>query len=286
MRSLNSGETLLAQGQVNNLFYIILSGRLSIQAKESGIEPMAMLGTGECVGEMSILGDGHVSAYVIAATDCKLLVIDHNALWNLIDSSNLAAHNMLKILSSRIFQADRVMAENLENHQGFSGFSVLDELTGLYNRHWMLDKFDRLLHRSIMSNKPSCLLMIEMDQFKTYNDIYGQLGSDQALRNIAYNILSCMRPDDSAGRSTGEKFAVFLSDTTPPDACAAAERLISSISLSPVVLPSGDALPSTSISVGISQVNQGVTLVSLFALAEEALQCASEAGGNCVKCAK
>lgn len=285
-RSLNSGETLLVYGQVNTQIYIILSGRLSIQTRESAVESIAMLGAGECVGEMSILGGGYVSAYVVAATDCKLLVIGHNALWNLIDSSHIAAHNMLSILSKRIRHADQVMAENLERHHGFSGASILDELTGLYNRHWMHEKFDRLLHRSILSNKPGCLMMIEMDQFRTYNDIYGQLGSDQALRNIAYNILSCMRPDDQAGRYLGEQFAVFLPNTSISDACVAAERLRSSISLSPVVLPSGDALPSTNISLGISPLNHNVTLVSLFALAEEALQSAKDAGGNCVKCVK
>lgn len=283
LRSLNSGETLLVHGQINTQIYIILSGRLSIQSRESDIEPLAMLGAGECVGEMSILGGGHVSAYVVAATDCKLLVIGHNALWNLIDSSHTVAHNMLSILSKRIRHADQVMAENLEHHHGFSGASILDELTGLYNRHWMHDKFDRLLQRSILSGKPACLMMIEMDQFKAYNDIYGQLGSDQALRNIAYNILFCIRPDDHAGRYLGEQFAVFLPNTTLSEARTAAERLRSNISLSPVVLPSGDALPSTGISLGISQVNHDATLVSLFALAEEALRQAKAAGGNCVR---
>lgn len=118
LRTLNSGETLLVPGQANNVVYLILSGRLSIQSKDSGIEPLAMLGEGECVGEESLVGDVHTQAYVIAATDCKLLVIDHAALWGLIDSSHQAAHNMLSVLSMRIRPATHVTAEIHENPQG------------------------------------------------------------------------------------------------------------------------------------------------------------------------
>ncbi|MDD5384214.1 MAG: GGDEF domain-containing protein [Gallionella sp.] len=286
LRTLNSGEILLVTGQANNLIYIILSGRLSIQSKESDVEPIAMLSEGECVGEMSILGDGRVSAYVIAATDCKLLAIDHNALWDMIDRSHVAAHNMLSILSKRIRMTDQVMAESLEHHHGFSGVSVVDELTGLCNRHWMYEKFERCLQRSIMNNKPSCLVMLEMDQFKAFSDSYGQLGSDQALRNIAHTMMSCLRPNDQAGHYLGEQFAIFLPDTSLFDACIASERLRETINQSMVVLPSGDALPSISISLGISQVNPNDTLVNLFARADESLQRAKEGGGNCIKCVK
>lgn len=286
LRTLKSGEILLVSGQANNLIYIILSGRLSIQSKESDVEPIAMLSEGECVGEMSILGDGHASAYVIAATDCKLLAIDHNALWDLIDRSHRAAHNMLSILTKRIRLTDQIMAESLEHHHGFSSVSIIDELTGLHNRHWMHEKFGRCLQRSILNNEPSCLVMLEMDQFKAFSDSYGQLGSDQALRNIAHTMLSCLRPDDQAGHYLGEQFAVFLPDTSLFDACIAAERIRSTIDRSMVVLPSGDALPPISVSLGISQVRPRDTLVSLFARADEALQRAKEGGGNCVKCVK
>ena len=286
LRTLKSGEILLVSGQVNNLIYIILSGRLSIQSRDSDVEPLAMLGEGECVGEMSILGDGRVSAYVIAATDCKLLAIDHMALWDLIDRSHVAAHNMLSILSKRIRLTDQVVAENLEHHHGFSSLSIVDELTGLHNRHWLHEKLERCLRRSILSNKPACLMMLEMDQFRTFRDSYGQLGSDQALRNIAHAMLSFLRPDDQAGHYLGEQFAVFLPATTLFDACTAAERLRSAINQSMVVLPSGDALPPISISLGISQVNPSDTLIGLFGRADKALQLAKESGGNCVKCVK
>lgn len=283
LHPLTSGQVLLVPGQPNNTIYIILSGRLRIQSKESEVEPIAVLGEGECVGEMSMLGDAPVSAYVIAATDCKLLAIDHAAMWELINSSHAAAHNMLNILTSRIRNTNQIAAENLEQQQGFSGDSMVDGLTGLYNQHWIQEKFDRHLRRGIVGKKPNCLLMLEMDRFKEFSGRHGQLGGDQALRDIAHTILSCLRPDDQAGRHSGEKFAIFLPNTSLPDACTAAKRLKAAISLSLVVLPSGDTLPSVTVSTGISQARSDDTVVGLFARADEALQLAKDSGGNCVK---
>ena len=283
LRTLNSGEALLVPGQANNVIYIVLSGRLSIQSKDSGVEPIAMLGEGECVGEESIIGDAHIPAYVIAATDCKLLAINHAALWELIDSSHQAAHNMLRVLSMRIRPASQAMAENLEDHHGFSGASIIDETTGLYNRQWIEEKIGRYLRRNVFDKQPSCLMMVVIDRFKELGDKYGQLGSEQVLRDTARTMLSCLRPDDQAGHFLGEQFAVFMPHTTLADGCIAAERLRTAISESVVVLPSGDALPPISVSLGVSLANLDDTPASLFARANEALQQATESGGNCVK---
>lgn len=282
-RTLDLGETLLVAGQVNDMVYIVLSGRLSVQLKNTNVEPIALLGEGECVGEMSILGDAHVSAYVIAVTECKLLAIDKDAILNLIDSSHEAAHNMLGILTKRIRLADQLMAENLEKQQGFAGVSIVDEMTGLYNRNWTREKFNRHLQRSAINKKPSSLLMLEMDKFQAFNRDYGRLGGDQALRDIANVMLTCLRPDDQAGHYNDERFVVYLPNTGLSDACTAAVRLRAAVSRTPVVLPSGDALPSISISLGLSQARFGESLDEFFARAEEALQLAKKAGGDCVK---
>jgi len=283
LRTLNSGETLLVPGQANNVVYVILSGRLSIQTKDSGVEPIAMLGEGECVGETSIIGDVHIPAYVIAATDCKLLAIGHAALWELIDSSHQAAHNMLSVLSMRIRPASSTMSESHEFHHGFSGTSIIDEMTGLHNRQWIEEKIDRYLRRNVFDKQSSCFMMVKIDRFKELDDKYGQLGSEQVLRDTGRTMLSSLRPDDQAGHFLGEQFAVFMPHTTLADGCIAAERLRTAVSGSVVVLPSGDALPPTSLSLGVSLTNLGDTPASLFARANEALQQATGSGGNCVK---
>ena len=283
IRTLNSGEILLSPGEANHSIYIVLSGRLNIQLTNPDAEPIAMLGKGECAGEVSVLGDAHDPTYIVAATDCELLAIGHDAIWELIDISHQAAHNMLSVLSARFRPDNRITAENLELHHGFSGAAVIDELTGLYNRQWVEEKFSRHLKRDISNSKPSCIMMLEIDRFKEFSDKYGQLGSEQALRDTAHTMLSCLRPNDQAGRYIDEQFAVFMPDTTLADGCVAAERLRVAVSGSMIVLPSGDALPSVSISLGVSMANPDDTLAGLFARADEALHEAVKSGGNCVK---
>ena len=283
IRTLNSGQILLAPGEANHSIYIVLSGRLNIQLTNPDANPVAMLCKGECAGEMSVLGDAHDPTYVVAATDCELLAIEHDAIWDMIDISHQVAHNMLNVLSARFRPDNRVAAENLELHHGFSGAAVVDELTGLYNRQWVEEKFNRHLKRDFSNNKPSCLMLLEIDRFKEFSDKFGQLGSEQALRDTAHTMLSCLRPDDQAGRYTDEQFAVFMPDTALADGCVAAERLKAAISGSMIVLPSGDALPSVSVSLGVCMANSDDTLDSLFACAEDALREAIKSGGNCVK---
>ena len=283
LQQLGSDQVLLVPGSSNNTIYIILSGRLRVQSKDSEAEPIAVLGEGECVGEMSMLGDAPVSAYVIADSDCQLLAVDHAAIWELINSSHAAASNILNILTSRIRNTNELAAENLEQQQGFSGDSMVDELTGLYNQASTRKKFERLLRRSLKGNKPCCLLTLEIDGLEEYTEKHGQLGGDQAQRDVAYLILNNIRPDDHAGRHNGAKFAVFLSDTSLSGGRIATERLNSAISLSSVVLPSGDALPSITVSTGISQARPDDTVDELFARTDLALQLAKDCGGDCIK---
>ena len=280
---LASGQVLLIPGLNNDTIYIILSGRLRVQTQEHDIEPIAILGAGECVGEMSMLGAAPVSAYVIAATPCNLLAIEHADMWELINSYHAAAHNMLNILTSRIRSTNRIAAENLERELGFSGEAPVDELTGLFNPQWMHAKLARHLLRSLVGKRHSCLLLMEMDNHKEFIQRYGQLGGDQALRNIAYTMLSCLRPDDQAGRHDGERFAIFLPDTSLADACTAAERLMTDIDKSMVVLPSGDSLPAITVSIGLSAAHTDDTLESLYARAEKALRLARDLGGDDIR---
>lgn len=112
--SLYKGELLLSPGVLNENVYVIISGQLSVHLSPSTQdEPIAILNPGDCVGEMSVLVDRKVSAYVIANADSELLVIGYSAFWGLIKGSNDAALNMLNILVHRIRAGNEVMADSL-----------------------------------------------------------------------------------------------------------------------------------------------------------------------------
>lgn len=281
--SRKAGEILLSQGQHNNQIYFILSGRLSVHLGQPDSEPVAIFGQGECVGEISMLDDGPVSAYVIADTDCDLLTIDHLSVWALISDSHRAAINMLNILTRRIRVSDQMLADSMEQQLGYEKNNIIDDLTGLYNHHWVNEAFRKRIRRSAMNNKPCTLVLLEIDDFRRFNERYGDLGGDQALRTIAQAMLDCLRPNDMEARYQKEKFSVLLPNTSVTEGAIAAERLRAFVTRKNIVVPSGDVLPGVTISLGLSEACGGDTLEQVIARADAALLQAKAAGGNCTK---
>jgi len=280
---LSKGDILLRPGQISEHVYLITRGRLQIQSNESDLNPIAMYGEGDSLAEVSILGDGQSPAFVIAATDCELIAIEHASLWALIERSHKASLNILHLLSQRIQINEQIVTESFEQHNGFQGVEIVDKVTGLYNQPWMSKELERYLQRSERENRSSCLLMLEIDRLRGYIASYGELGGDQALRTFAHTIVNTQRPEDQAGHHLRAKFIVFLPYTTTVDAaCIFAERLCIAINNADIVLPSGDTLPHISVSIGVCQ-RQEDGLQGLLGRAENALQEAQNAGGNCVR---
>ncbi|KQX01470.1 diguanylate cyclase [Massilia sp. Root418] len=100
-----------------------------------------------------------------------------------------------------------------------------DGLTGLANRRC----FDGTLHaewqRALRQQQPLSLLMVDVDNFKQYNDAYGHLGGDECLKRIATAVASEMRANDLVARYGGEEFAVILPNQSLKGAAIVAERI-------------------------------------------------------------
>jgi diguanylate cyclase (GGDEF)-like protein/PAS domain S-box-containing protein len=100
-----------------------------------------------------------------------------------------------------------------------------DGLTGLANRRC----FDETLHaewaRALRQRQPLSLLMVDVDNFKAYNDANGHLGGDECLKRIATAVASEMRANDLVARYGGEEFAVILPNQSLKGAASVAERI-------------------------------------------------------------
>jgi diguanylate cyclase (GGDEF)-like protein len=279
--TLKPGERLLSPDVINEHVYLLISGRMSVQVTPSLLdEPITMLTSGECIGEMSVLVDGLVSSYVIASTSCELFVIDYLSFWSLIDGSSEAARNMLNILVQRIRLGNEVIADSLVHHHSHPGSDIIDYLTGLYNYHGMHGKFERLLQRCVIDQHPLCIIVLEVDELDKPRVSAGKVLGDQSLRTIAQTMLTFLRPDDHAARLIGNKFAVLLSNLSLANACATAERLRSAISQTPIVLPDGNELPPFTISAGVSEALPDDTWNTFIARADISLEQAIDAGRN------
>lgn len=280
--SLKRGEQLLSPGVINEHVYIILSGQMSVHVTLSHFdEPIAILNPGECVGEMSVLVDSVVSAYVIAKTDCQLLAIGYSSFWSLIKGSNESARNMLNILVQRIRSGNEALAITQLHLDKFpEKKDVVDSLTGLYNDHGIQEIFERLLQQSSPDIQPLCLILLKADEVKSTPGIDSELSNNQPLHVIAQTILAYLRPNDHAAHLNGNTFAVLLSNLKFSDACATAERLRAAISEIPLRLPDGSTLPPVTISAGICKMSDDDIWSALTAKVYQALERAIQAGGN------
>jgi diguanylate cyclase (GGDEF)-like protein/PAS domain S-box-containing protein len=100
-----------------------------------------------------------------------------------------------------------------------------DGLTGLANRRCFDDTLQAEWQRALRQQQPLSLLMVDVDNFKQYNDAYGHLGGDECLQRIANAVASEMRANDLVARYGGEEFAVILPNQSLKGAAIVAERI-------------------------------------------------------------
>lgn len=258
-------QILLTPGQHNNCIYVVLSGRLRAQLSVDDAKPLALFGVGECVGEMSMFDDNQVSAYVIATTDCELLAIEHVEAWSVLNRSLQASHNLLALLASRIRSSNRTLSEWVEYAQSYGGLNYVNPVTGIYNRRWLSANIGRLILRHTMSQKPCAFLLLNVDNFGLIETGFGRLGSEQAQRSVAESVLQSLRPNDVAAHINPDQFAIFLPQTGRENVHIVADRLQEEIDQMVIGLPSGDALPPVTLSIGIALPQPDDTLDSLIA---------------------
>ncbi len=107
----------------------------------------------------------------------------------------------------------------------FEQLSVTDALTGLLNRRYLEKRLIEEIQRSKRHRFPMSMMLLDVDEFKTYNDTYGHPAGDTALKILASVLQDILRGADVAARYGGEEFAVLLPQTTSSEAAVIAERL-------------------------------------------------------------
>jgi two-component system cell cycle response regulator len=162
--------------------------------------------------------------------------------------------------------------------------SVIDQLTGLYNRRYMNNQLQQFMHRAVIGNKPLTVMMLDIDHFKHINDTYGHQAGDEVLQEIAERLRQNVRPMDVVCRPGGEEFLVILPDTPGDMACAAAERVRRAVAAGTFSVLGNTRQVSVTISAGVSSLN-GVddTMAELMGRADSALYQAKSAGRNRVE---
>ncbi|NIL93398.1 MAG: diguanylate cyclase [Woeseiaceae bacterium] len=281
-RDLGRGETLLSPGEKNEHVYIVLSGSLNVHVGSPEAPILTTMDVGACVGEMSIIEDRDPSAYVIGAEATHLLTIHQSVLWDMVNASHEFAKNLLIVLSERVRSHNRVIAESYGELRKYERHAKTDALTGLSNRFTMEESFEREIARCEKDETPVSLIMIDIDNFKTFNDQFGHIAGDRALSAVATILKRQFRPRDLLVRFGGDEFAILLPEVAEGLAMSIANRVRRAVRGD--TGDSGDSLIQIPIriSMGVAEHHSGRTLSSLLRAADAALYRAKNAGRDVV----
>lgn len=167
---------------------------------------------------------------------------------------------------------------NLKLEEKLQHQAVRDPLTGLFNRRYLEETFDREISRASRGERPIGVIMLDLDHFKRVNDTIGHTAGDELLRELGRFLLANVRDEDVACRYGGEEFTLILPDATLRHTARRAEQLCEGIRHLHVSHRGRTVGPLTA-SCGIAAYPEhGATSEALIRAADVALYRAKEAG--------
>lgn len=145
-----------------------------------------------------------------------------------------------------------VAAENSRLYKLTKQLSLTDELTELHNYRYLQQRLHDEIERAARHGHDLSLLMLDVDDFKGFNDRYGHLAGDHALADIALVLRECVRDVDVPCRFGGEEFSVVLTETDIRGATVAAEKIRAAIEAHRFVNDVGERVVPLTVSIGAS----------------------------------
>ena len=153
-----------------------------------------------------------------------------------------------------------------------------DPLTSLYNRRYLEESFERELRRATRRNMSVGVMMLDLDEFKKFNDRNGHQAGDAALKAVAAVIGASCRAEDIACRYGGEEFALILPDASLQNTILKAQAIVQAVREA-VVLQGIVELPRVTISIGVAAFpDHGESAAAILGAADRALYRAKERG--------
>jgi len=179
------------------------------------------------------------------------------------------------LLSERNHAMERLR----ESEQRYQELSITDGLTKLFNSRQFYAVLRGEIERSNRYDLPLTVLMLDIDDFKKYNDTYGHLEGDRVLTRFSEIIRECLRHTDSAYRYGGEEFAVILPSTRGEQGVVTAERVRIALK-NEIFKPGPDKEIRVTVSIGVAQHNKSEEMMDFLRRADQNLYTAKGAGKN------
>ncbi|MFA5795441.1 MAG: GGDEF domain-containing protein [Candidatus Brocadiia bacterium] len=134
-------------------------------------------------------------------------------------------NGLLKEVHSKMIEASRYATEISDINKKLTQMAIKDGLTGLYNHHYIKERLNNELRRAQQFRHSLSLILLDIDDFKQYNDTYGHLSGDRVIQEVADLIFHKIRLIDVPARYGGEEFLVILPETAQDEALGVAETV-------------------------------------------------------------
>ena len=251
----------------------------------AGAEPIVIGRAAECPVSIPDSSVSRFNARIERGPDGRHVVTD-------LESTNGTFVNNMRATNSPLGDGDylrigncifRYLASgNVEAnyHEEIYRLTVMDPLTGIHNRRYLMEMLHREVARAVRHNRPLSLALVDVDHFKSVNDQYGHVVGDLTLREIASRVGKQIRSDEVFARYGGEEFAIVLTETDLEQAAEFGERVRATVEAEPFTFESYTY--HVTVSVGVAMIDGAVlrTPAELTQQADEKLYEAKRTGRN------
>ncbi|HHY47375.1 MAG TPA: diguanylate cyclase [Firmicutes bacterium] len=245
-----------------------------------------LLARGRVVGVLS------VQSYTTAYTQGDLRLVSTIGVQAAIAIENARLYAELKrknsILQDREAELRRVnarldeqLAEVTRLHRIAEQLAITDSVTGIHNYRYFQDRLDYEIERATRYSRYLSLIMVDIDDFKKYNDAHGHQAGDAVLQAVTREIVKSVRSTDIVARYGGEEFVIILLEADKPRALKVAEKIRARIESYP--FPNEETQPGgkITISLGVSSFpDDAKTKHDLVKMADMAMYAGKRDGGN------
>ena len=230
-----------------------------------------LIASGEAIGTLAIQNDDSISP-----------TSNHDA--------ESVSFSRRRHLAAAVAEHISLAIANLNLRESLRVQAVRDPLTGLYNRRYMQEFLDRELHSARRKHRPVAVMMLDLDNFKRYNDHFGHSAGDAALTSVGETLIRCLRAEDVACRYGGEEFALILPECSLTHAIVRAEEIrkrLTEYRAKPDQQPDQPPIPGLTVSIGVAAFDETTDRVDLLLkFADEALYQAKREGRDRVIAAR
>ncbi len=232
-------------------------------------------------------------------SSCSLCEVFKNACPTIVEELGEHLNNMLYLLRKQKFRTledikkieylNRELTASLESldskNREIQMMVITDKLTGLYNRHYLFTVLEDEVARSSRGRYHFSVLLLDVDNFKSFNDTYGHLEGDKVLSAMGNLLKECLRKTDRAFRYGGEEFVVVLPDTDQTISYIIAERIRKGFREMKFTVTTDSGKPlseSRTVSVGLAAYQSDLDALALLARADHAMYQAKSMGKDMV----